>query len=62
MKRQTQHLTIRISEAQLKKLANALLTEGNSKSKLVRKALDYYLNKFHRDIELSNKEDIRIGL
>jgi len=62
MKRQTQNLRIRITEVQFKQLAEALITERNSKSKLVRKALDYYLNKFHKDIELSNKEDISIEL
>jgi transcriptional regulator len=43
MTKKTRQLRIRITEAQFKKVAEALITERRNKSALVRKALDSYL-------------------
>ena len=43
MTKKTRQLRIRITEAQFKKVAEALISERRNKSALVRKALDSYL-------------------
>ena len=50
MAKKTKHLRIRITESQFKKIADALLSEERNKSRLVRKALNCYLNKDISDI------------
>jgi hypothetical protein len=50
MTKKTRQLRIRISEAQFKKVAEALITEKRNKSVLVRKALDSYF-KAKQDIK-----------
>jgi hypothetical protein len=49
MTKKTKQLRIRITEAQFKKVADALITGERNKSTLVRRALNYYLNKDHVD-------------
>ena len=43
MMKKTKQLRIRITEAQFKKVAEAMITEKKSKSRLVRMALNHYL-------------------
>jgi hypothetical protein len=57
MKKKTKQLRIRITEAQFKKVADALITQERNKSTLVRNALDYYLIKKDCDIDAGNNED-----
>lgn len=42
--KKTQHLIVRITEAQFKRLADALITEQKNKSTIVRDALDKYID------------------
>lgn len=51
MAKKTKHLRIRITESQFKKIADALISEERNTSRLVRNALNQYLDKTHSDIE-----------
>ncbi|MBN2396423.1 MAG: hypothetical protein JXC36_08195 [Candidatus Atribacteria bacterium] len=59
MTKKTRQLRIRITEAQFKKVAEALITERRNKSALVRKAIDSYLKEKRDTIspENSNKNN-----
>jgi hypothetical protein len=57
MKKKTRQLRIRISEAQFKKVAEALITERRNKSALVRKALDSYFKEKQDIKSLENRKN-----
>ena len=42
--KKTKHLIVRITETQLKQLADAIITEQKNKSTIVREALDKYMD------------------
>lgn len=46
--KKTQHLIVRITEAQFKRLADALITEQKNKSTILRSALDKYFDETKR--------------
>jgi len=61
--KKTQHLIVRITEAQLKQLADALITEQKNKSTIVRAALDKYMDGTKRGDntqDLTSNEDKKV--
>jgi hypothetical protein len=54
--KKTQHLIVRITEAQFKRLADALITEQKNKSTILRSALDKYFDETKRG---NNTQDLK---
>lgn len=46
--KKTKHVIVRISEAQLKRLVDTIITEQKTKSTIVRAALDQYMDENNR--------------
>jgi hypothetical protein len=55
MKKLTKHLRIRLTEEQVKKLADTIINEQENKSTVVRIALDNYLDGTDSKINKQNK-------
>lgn len=59
MMKKTKHLRIRITEAQFRMLADALITEERNRSVIVRNALDNYLITHHNLVDKQNQQNNR---
>ena len=57
MSLKTKHLTIRLTEAQFKKLAETLLIEQRTKSSLMRDLLSDYIDRNNSGINKQNKKN-----
>jgi hypothetical protein len=53
--KKTKHLIVRITETQVKRLADALITEQKNKSTIMREALDKYMDGSNKRLDKQNK-------
>lgn len=55
--KKTKHLIVRITETQVKRLADALITEQKNKSTIMREALDKYMDDSEGRIDTHNQRN-----
>lgn len=55
--KKTKHIIVRITEAQFRQLADALITEQKNRSEITRSALESYLNPVGKQNEKKNQKD-----
>jgi hypothetical protein len=57
--KKTKHVIVRISEAQLKRLVDTIITEQKTKSTIVRAALDQYMDETSRSSDMQTRKQVK---